>query len=155
MLSPSEMATTFAENSSTPVSRHAASKAHAIQSLARAVGIDHSPLRKPLNPSTDYAVALGFRQIIHRESRDTPMKIPLSREWILTTEHPRVSHGVSVLVLNVTQEAYVPGDNLKHARSWRPTTSVHVVLRLARYPNLTPEQQSLVYLFTGTHDDTS
>jgi hypothetical protein len=83
------------------------------------------------------------------------MKVRLIHSWILSTEHPKSSHGVPVLVHDGTQDAYDPGDRVTCYESWGPMTAVHAVHRMARAVDLTPEERHFVDLFTRRHDDAS
>jgi hypothetical protein len=83
------------------------------------------------------------------------MKVRLTHSWILSTEHPKSSHGVPVLVHDGTRDAYDPGDSVTCYESWGPMTAVHAVHRMARAADLTPEQRHFVDLFTRSHGDAS
>jgi hypothetical protein len=81
------------------------------------------------------------------------MELHLTHSWILSTDHPRSSHGVPVLIHVGTQDAYTPGDIVTCYPDWGSMTAVHAVHRMARAADLTPEQQHFVDSFARSHDD--
>ncbi len=81
------------------------------------------------------------------------MKVRLTHSWILTTEHPKSTDGVPVLIRDGTDEAYDPGDSVTCYESWGPMTAVHAVHRMASAVDLTPEDRHFVDLFARRHDD--
>jgi hypothetical protein len=83
------------------------------------------------------------------------MKVRLTHSWILSTEHPRSSDGVPVLVHAGTRDAYDPVDILTCYENWGPMTAVHAVQRMARAADLTPEEHHFVDLFARRHADAS
>ncbi len=77
------------------------------------------------------------------------MKVPLTRTWELSDEHPMSSYERPVLVNRVTGEIWGPGDLVEAYAFWGVLPAARVVARLARTVRLNAAEKTLVDRFLG------
>jgi hypothetical protein len=79
------------------------------------------------------------------------MKVTLSPNWDLTTEHPEASSGRPVLVNRATGDAFGPGDPVQIYELEAGYMPAHVAVRsLAKAAELNTAERALVKRFVGS-----